>query len=393
MSRILRNESGFALATAILALIVVGALVTAGFFASSQEARMGTSNAQADIAFYIAEQGLQNTLGTVTRTTMAGVAVGSSLTRTGTVSIGSRQVGTYVASVRPFGNNLFWIESVGTVTEGGRYAGATRRLGTVVRTLTLNFPINGALTTYGGITLRGSADVSGHDSRPSNWPAGMCPPMADSEAGIYTRPEANVELKGGPRVEGSPPVQTDPNLMPEDFEDFGDLDFDGFRSIATWVLTGEVSPAASYTNGGSVCNTSDPDNWGAPTRPTSDPCFSHFPIIFYDGNLSIRGNSTGQGILFVNGDFSVGGGFEFYGIVIVRGIFNNSGSGNAEIHGALMTKNNADIYDDSEFRGNPTLQYSRCSIDRSINNNPALTRLFPVQQRSWVDLTGAGVEG
>lgn len=384
-----RNDSGFALATAILALVVVGALVTAGFFAATQESRIGTSNAQADLAFYIAEQGMQNALGNVPRTTVSALPLGQVHTRNGTVSVGSRQVGRYTVTIRPFGNNQFWLESIGTVTQGGRYAGAQRRLGMVARGMNLNFPINGALTTYGGITLRGSADVSGSDVRPTSWPGGDCPPAVASEAGIFTRPEAEVNLIGGPRVTGTPPVERDPNLTPQQFEDLGDLDFDQFRNIATHVLTGSVAPAPSYING--ACNTADFNNWGNPKGGTSNACYNHFPIIFYDGDLTLRGNSFGQGILFVNGDLSIGGGFEFYGIVIVRGTFNNAGSGNAQIHGSLMTKNNANIEDSSEFRGNPTLQYSNCSIRRSIDNNAALNRLYPVEQRSWVDLTAAGV--
>jgi hypothetical protein len=110
--------------------------------------------------------------------------------------------------------------------------------------------------------------------------------------------------------------------------------------------------------------------------------------------MSMRGNGVGQGILIVEGDLAVVGTFEFYGIVIVTGVFNNqSGSGNAQIHGTLLTASNADIDHQSEFGGTPVIQFSTCSVTRAMQENDAVSRLFPVQKRSWVDLTAAGVEG
>ncbi|HEX6589351.1 MAG TPA: pilus assembly PilX N-terminal domain-containing protein [Longimicrobiales bacterium] len=386
-----RNEQGFALATAILALVVVGALVTAGFFAASQEDRVGTSNAQADLAFYIAEQGLQNTLGVVKKRQVRHFVAGDTLVRNGSVVAGGDTIGTYRAVVRAFGGEMFFVESVGTVTRGGRYAGASRRVGTVARTMEIRFPMTAALTTFGGISLRGNALISGIDTNPNVWQDSMCDETALRESGIRTSVGATVQRDGSVEIYGDPAIEPDPTLDIGEFEDFGDIDLAELRSMATHLLSGgSFAPVPTFT--GTACNTSDRNNWGDPTPPDND-CSSYFPVIYSRGSLTLGGGGIGQGVLVVEGDMTVNGNFEFYGIVIVTGVFNNNrGSGNAEIHGTLLTKNNADIEDNSDMRGTPVIQFSTCSVDRAIQENDALSRLFPVQKRSWVDLTGAGVE-
>lgn len=390
MNAIQRNDRGFALATAILALVVVGALVTAGFFAASQEGRVGTSNAQADLAFYVAEQGVQNALGTVKKRQIRNLTPGSTFDLEGTADVGGRTVGNYRTSIRPFGGEFYFLESVGTVTQGGRYAGATRRIGMVVRTMELRFPMSAALTTYGGIRLQGNATVSGHDQEPGQWADSLCDARVPSEAGIRTRPESTVTTGGSTSITGNPAIEQDPSLTPDDFTDFGDIDLDMLWNMANIKLNGgSFRPEPSGTT---VCDRTN-TNWGEVDLATH-PCFSYFPIVYSRGTLTLTGHGEGQGILIVEGDLIVAGGFRYYGIVIVTGNFNNNqGSGNAEIHGTLLTMTNANIEDNSSYTGTPVLQFSTCSATRAMEENDAVSRLFPVQERSWVDLTAAGVEG
>lgn len=392
MNRYHRNEQGFALATAILALVVVGALVTAGFFAASQESRVGMSNAQADLAFYIAEQGLQNTLGTVRKRDVRNFQPGDSLVRTGSVVAGGDTVGTYRATVRGFGGEMYFVESVGTVTRGGRFAGATRRVGTVARTLELRFPMTAALTTYGGITLRGNATVSGVDTEPTQWADTLCDPTIPTESGIRTTPGSTVSLDGSVRIEGSPALERDGALVPNDFTDFGDVNMTELISLANVIIAGGMLTPQPQVNASGACVTSALNNWGEVDTPTH-PCYNHFPVIYSRGNLTLSGQGEGQGILVVQGNLTVNGSFRFYGIVIVTGTFNNDqGSGNAQIYGTLLTASNANIADNSTYRGTPVLQFSTCSANRAMRENDAVARLFPIQKRSWVDLSGAGVE-
>ena len=57
MKPILSNERGMALAVAIFALVVVGALVAGAFFAGTQEQRVGENSRRVTQSFGAAEAG------------------------------------------------------------------------------------------------------------------------------------------------------------------------------------------------------------------------------------------------------------------------------------------------------------------------------------------------
>src|SRR5207249_9799251 len=59
MKRILRDERGMALAVAIFAMVVVGALVAGAFFAGTQEQRVGENQRRVQASFGVAEAGVQ----------------------------------------------------------------------------------------------------------------------------------------------------------------------------------------------------------------------------------------------------------------------------------------------------------------------------------------------
>src|SRR5881397_2629284 len=58
MKPILSNERGMALAVAIFALVVVGALVAGAFFAGTQEQRVGENSRRVLTSFGVAEAGI-----------------------------------------------------------------------------------------------------------------------------------------------------------------------------------------------------------------------------------------------------------------------------------------------------------------------------------------------
>ena len=51
------GHGGFALPAAIGAIVIVGVLVTAGFYMAQQEMRISVANENASLAFYMAEMG------------------------------------------------------------------------------------------------------------------------------------------------------------------------------------------------------------------------------------------------------------------------------------------------------------------------------------------------
>ncbi|MGH6691566.1 MAG: pilus assembly PilX N-terminal domain-containing protein, partial [Gammaproteobacteria bacterium] len=59
MKRVLRDERGMALAVAIFALVVVGAMIAGAFFAGTQEQRVGENQRRVHTSFGIAEAGVQ----------------------------------------------------------------------------------------------------------------------------------------------------------------------------------------------------------------------------------------------------------------------------------------------------------------------------------------------
>lgn len=394
MNARIENRNGFALATAILALVVVGALVTAGFYAAQQEGRVGTSNAQSDLAFYIADQGVQDALGNVRKADVRKLALGSKIDRSGSVTVGARTVGTYATTIRSVGaasDSVFFIESTGTVTQGGRYAGATRRLGMLVRTLRFSVPKTQALMAFGGINLRGAASINGVDQQPSAWPSSDCDSLAATEAGVLAKDASTVTGKTE-NIVGDPAIEEDTSMTKGQFLDYGDLDYDNLKSMATIVFgTASLKPLPAYKANGD-CDSSVQTNWGEP-KNSADKCYDYFPVVYASGDLTVGGNGYGQGILLVDGNLTISGGFEFYGIIIVLGSINQDrGSGNAELHGVVMTMNDANIDEYNELKGTPVLQFSTCSVDRAVLENESLSRLVPYQERSWVDLTASGAE-
>ena len=52
------GQRGFALPVAVFALVVIGVLVTSGFYTVRQESRIGVADENAGMAFYLTEQGL-----------------------------------------------------------------------------------------------------------------------------------------------------------------------------------------------------------------------------------------------------------------------------------------------------------------------------------------------
>src|SRR5919108_2123081 len=113
MRRILRDERGMALAVAIFALVVVGALVAGAFFAGTQEQRVGENQRRVQTSFGVAEAGAQervlswdpNTMNKRPLYPQDSVAIPNATAPNGTGSYGG-----YTYRVGP---NLFFIDVTG----------------------------------------------------------------------------------------------------------------------------------------------------------------------------------------------------------------------------------------------------------------------------------------
>lgn len=387
MKRTLRNERGMALAIAIFALVVVGALVAGAFFAGTQEQRVGDNQRRVQQSFGVAEAGAVERVRTwhadsLNRRPVYGtgnpwdsVAIGPNLAAPG----GTGRYGGYSYKV---GNALFLIDVTGRDrgSAGGALgagAGAQQRLGLITRLNPIDFNIRASLTTQGGVAVSGNAQVNGIDQNPAAW--ATCDGTLQNQAGVRDK-GGTVVTGGNGMVTGVPPVVNDPTLADSSFNKFGGTTYADLAARANIKLgagTYKTLPAFS----GGACDKTILTNWGDGDNPTS-ACGNYFPIIHITGNATLNGDQ-GQGILLVDGNLDVQGSYQFYGIVIIQGDLKTSGGGSTEAHfwGGVMAKN-ANL-DTQNLTGKATLNYSSCSI-LTVLQATSLAQMM--RSRSWVQL-------
>ena len=388
MSVMQSRREGFALAGAVLAMVLVGAIVTGGFYAAHQESQVTRSSELGDLAQYIAEQGLETVVSSTNANTLNALAIAGgpdTLASAVNVQYGGKTVGNYTVTINRLTQWLFSVSSTGTVTIGqaGNNSNSQRTVTSVVRIRNVDFDNQTAVQVFGDLTVTGTSDVVGADSFDSSWTG--CSTVSGSAA-VIANTGSNVQTQGSGQIQGTVSHQA---LTAGNFTVFGDLTWNDLVSMATNVYgngTANPNPAATTSGSGpsAICNTSDVNNWGAPTQ-SSHLCASHFPIIYAPGNMHISANSTGQGILLVAGDLSVQSQFEFYGPIIVMGTIDFQGG--AEIHGSVLAYGGGTLNQTNSTAGNMIVQYSSCAIQRATQGASGLVRGVPIRNRSWMDMT------
>ncbi len=374
-----RETKGFALPAAVFALVIMAILVTAGFYASQQEYRVGVATENGTEAFYVAERGAMEVMAEWSSQGLNGLAVWGNQTVNQNVDGGN-----YAVTVTRLNNAMFFLDSRGTMTEGGAlYGGASRRVGWLVRLTSAQIEPPAALTTRGTVSVRGTAEVSGFDIIPPGWGAVCTDPLVD-KPGILIDDLDEVSSSGQGEVDGVPAVAEDPTLDDTFFTEFGDLTWDDLKSLATINLGGgNINNTGPSLNADGTCNTGDSLNWGDPLDPSA-ACGSYFPMIYINGTARIQAGGVGQGILLVDGTLDLRGNFIWHGIIIVQGNFETQGNGNRVLGGVLAS--NADL-DLEKLVGGSIVQNSTCAVSRALLNNTSLTRVRPLDNRSFVDLS------
>jgi len=383
MKRILQDERGMALAVAIFALVVVGALVAGAFFAGTQEQRVGENQRRVQTSFGVAEAGVQeqvvnwNSTNNNKRPTYPpdSVAIASQQAPNGT--------GTYFGYSYKMGPNVFLLNVVGrdksTVgggTAGG--AGAQQRIGLITRIAPVDFGIHASLTTQGSVKVGGNAAINGADQVPTGWAS--CDPPGSAQAGVRDQ-GGQVTSSGNSTVTGTPPIVNDPSINNNTFTTFGGATFAQLAARATITLPGGNYSTAPVFNGDGSCNKTVLTNWGDGDNPTSQ-CGSYWPIIYLTGTTTLN-NTQGQGILLVDGDLNIQGSYQFYGIVIIQGDLKTAGGGSTDAHfwGGVMAKN-ADL-SVQNITGKATLNFSSCSILQALQ---ATSPISMMRSRGWTQL-------
>lgn len=372
------RRDGFALAVAMFAIVVIGAMIAGAFFASTQEYRVGRNSITQARAMAAAEEGQSAVLASWDRAWNATIQPGQS---SGWIDVPVADGAGSSARVRAtrLDRMTFWLVSEGTAGGAGRDVGARRRTGAVLRIDIPQITFLGALTTRGTTKIGGSSYISGHDSNPGGW---SCPDPGASLPGIAIDDPAKITtsgcddmscVAGDPKIEGNPDAAQDSTYF-----EYGGSSWDDLVAMADIKMTGGNYVIAPAELGG-ACHTALNTNWGEPNTAIGGPCTSYYPIIHASGTLNLNG-VRGQGILLVEGDLHIQGGFQFFGPVIVKGSLKTTGTG-GHINGAVMAAN-VDL-ETNTVLGNAVVNYSSCAL-ATVLANTSMPRL--AGQRAWMDL-------
>ena len=379
----MQRRKGFALAVAMVAIVVIGALIAGAFFTSTQEYRIGRNSLMDQRAFSAAETGVTQPVQGWLKALNVSTAIGATRLDTLTITGGSYAV----RRVTKVDSSTFWIMSDGYAGTGVGPLASHHRVNAIYRLAVPSFDILGALTVRGKVEVEGSSKVDGSDQIPDPWTtSGVCPAASGGKAGVAA-PDTSLVCNGKcpentsekQRIFGYPAQSQNPAAADTlTYFKYGDQTWNTLIANADISLSGgSYKSLPSLT--GSACNYSDPYNWGDPARTTA--CADYFPIIFINGDLKIQANSRGQGVLLVAGDMEMAGGFEFIGIIIVRDDIKSTGNGN-KISGSAFAGNTYTT-DNTNITGNSEIQYSSCGIDRATKGSAVITRAM---QRGFAEI-------
>ena len=393
----LSDERGIALAVAIFALVIIGALVAGTFYAGRLEQRSGLNSLFAAQAAEAAEAGTAMAMNNWSTTTMAAIPVSTGAASAddalqSNVALGGGAF--YTTTVSHLSPSTFLIRSEGQRRDPAGTVLSRRLIGQIVRLVIPEIDIQGALTLQGSLTLSGSAEIDGTDHIPTGW-GGSCGAAGPAVAGIRSN-SSDVTTNGANCaglgcVTGSPQLDVDPGVTNSTFTNFGSTTFAELAAASNIQLTtgtyngiGPDSmsvPVGSPVGTRGACRTSNIRNWGEVRTGvgTYSQCFDYFPIIYATGDVKINGG-RGQGILLVDGDIEFAGGVEFYGPVIATGRVRSAGTG-GHVFGGVMAQNVE--LDPNVITGNSVINYSNCAIQRALLGAGAVRA---ISERSWAQL-------
>lgn len=329
------DRHGFAVATALFTIVVIGALAMGTLFAATQELRAGAGAIHQTRAVMAAELGIEQTIAGWRREWNGALARGYGRSWTSSTIEGAQ----LVVGVTRLADDLFLITSEAR-------AGPARRL--VARAVRLDVrdpPVLAALVMVGAFdSTRITSD--GSDHVPAQWD---CPAPGLAHPAIVVTDTATA-LR------------------------FGHFDWPELVGVANASLTVRISGASPRASG-EECDTTVPENWGEPNRSNGGPCTGYFPVIHAPSDLVIDGG-RGQGILIVEGNLTIQGAFDFTGVVLVRGAV-IAGAGGGRITGTMSVAGQGATT--SSLDG-ISIEFSRCAARKALLG---IAMPEAVVERSW----------
>ena len=330
---------GFAVATALFTLVVIGALAIGTLYAATHELRGGTDAIHQARAVMAAELGIEQTLAAWSREWNGALGRGYGRSWTSSTAEGAQ----LTIGLTRLTDDLFLI------TSEARAGPARRRVARVVR-LDVDDPVlQAALLATAVIDSTPSPGVDGSDHPPAQWD---CPAP-------------------GPPLPAIVVADTTSALR------LGQFDWLTLVGLAHSRVTVRVTGAAPRVSD-EECDTAAPENWGEPNRWMGGPCTGYYPVIHAPSDLVMDGG-RGQGVLVVEGNLTIQGGAEFTGVVLVRGAVLD-GPGGGRVTGALSMAGQGAT---PPSLGGTLIGFSRCAARKALLG---IAMPKAVIERSWSEL-------
>jgi hypothetical protein len=378
------DERGMALALALFAIVIIGALIAGAAYAGRMEMGGGRGAMAATQALEQAETGLTDIFANWDPTWNSQVPNNPPTTVTvNTVTAGNN---SYTTTLTRLGGDLFFVGSTGQRIAGTTVL-ASRSLGQIAKLDIPDVTVNAAVEGMGDVNVGGTSTVSGINTNPAGWDA-CTGPLVDVP-GVRASNDVNITNNAVVNGAGTPPyVENDSTVQASRFNDLYNLLLPSVTLTLSGGTYNNMWPDTTLVDPGSVCRRANTNNWGEPGDsgylPVITKCRSYMPVILFTGNTQIN-TGKGQGVILVQGDINFQGTFIFDGIILATGNidFHGSGAANSRIYGALFSANSTRINDDISIIGAPVITYSSCAVQAALR---MAGRAVPIPRRSWVQV-------
>ena len=367
-----RERKGFALPSAIIALVLLSALIAGALFVATEELRAGRGDIADQRALSSAEWALERAIANWDARHNSRVGVGQSITVAQGETSGRDSFDVSATRVQ---RNAFWLTARASSGMDGGRTPARHTIAASLRLLGPAFPLGGALSAGAAVTIDNGI-VDGRDARTSTDLA--CRDDTPSDiAGIVTPDTTRVcgvSCSGAvpPGVFGTPPLAAGAGLT-SDSTSSGAVVAPASISLAA----GAYVPRPSITN--DDCNRTDALNWGDPSGGSR--CADYFPLIHVSGDITLGPGAVGQGVLIADGSVRLEAGARFVGVVIAQNDIAVIGPG-AVIDGVAFALD-VDRADGARVADGGAITFNRCAVRRA---EMGVARLVRTRERWWVEL-------
>lgn len=344
------EQGGFALVAALLALVILGGVATAGFHLSTTDYQITRNHSAVTRAFYAAAGSLEEFLG--------GQSGPPEDTTSYRIQADSADVVARPLLDADSLRRLYLLTARGHHLPGTDDA-ATRTVGAVALLEFGTITVPGALASGVPLNKNGSSgEISGYDAATS----ADCPQGGQApKAGLVVPPDGYYQSSGDTVPEGDPPIlEQDPLVT---LESTG-VDWEGITDGTALDFDYEIPG----------------DSWPDFSALGSD----EYPVIYADSaDMEVGPEDSGQGTLIVRGDLTMDGSFHWDGLLLVGGSIQSDG--NQIIHGGAISALNLllgeSVPDNDLGNGTKTFRFDSCALYYATRQ----LAVFAAEPGSWYE--------